>query len=132
MPSPSNANLTAVEVNNPDVRRRGWGATLEIWNEKLHYDFGLYLLLFIWLFSFTGLVLNHQWEIHNFWAKRQESTVTAKVQPIAVDSNNLRAQDLMRQLSLRGELSFADSPPPPGEFAFRVNKPGLLTDVHVD
>ena len=33
--------------------------TFETWNKKLHYYLGLYFLLFLWLFSFTGLLLNH-------------------------------------------------------------------------
>ena len=97
----------------------------------MHYYSGLYLLLFIWLFSFTGLVLNHQWEIHNYWAKRHESTFTQKVQPLA-GSGKAQAEDLMRQLSLRGELTLPDSPARQDRFDFRVYKPALLTDVQVD
>ena len=33
---------------------------LEVWNRKLHYYLGLYFLFFLWLFSLTGLMLNHQ------------------------------------------------------------------------
>ena len=114
------------------ARRRGWGETIEIWNEKLHYYSGLYLLLFIWLFSFTGLVLNHQWEIHKFWEKRKESTFTQKVQPPPGDSDMERAGDLMRQLHLRGEIQLTDSHPQPERFEFRVYKPPLLTDIRLD
>jgi len=39
--------------------RRPTGAVLEAWNRRLHYYLGLYFLLFLWLFSFTGLLLNH-------------------------------------------------------------------------
>ncbi|MDR3676437.1 MAG: PepSY-associated TM helix domain-containing protein [Acidobacteriota bacterium] len=133
MPLPSDAGRSpVVGAANTQARRRGWGATLETWNEKMHYYSGLYLLLFIWLFSFTGLVLNHQWEIHNFWAKRHESTFTQKVQPPVDSSAKARAEDLMRQLHLRGEMTLPDSPAQPGRFDFRVYKPALLTDVRVD
>jgi hypothetical protein len=120
------------EAAGGEARRRGWGERIEIWNEKLHYYSGLYLLLFIWLFSFTGLVLNHQWEIHNYWAKRHESTFMQKVQPPPGNSVMAQAEDLMRQLHLRGEITLPDSPAPPERFDFRVYKPALLTDVRVD
>src|SRR5881397_595831 len=33
--------------------------TFEVWNRKLHFYLGLYFLFFLWLFSLTGLLLNH-------------------------------------------------------------------------
>jgi hypothetical protein len=133
MPLPFDAERSpVVGAAGAEARRRGWGATLEIWNQKLHYYSGLYLLLFIWLFSFTGLVLNHQWEIHDYWAKRRESTFTQKVQLPKGNSGKEQAEGLMRQLHLRGELTLPDSPAQPERFDFRVYKPALLTDVRVD
>ena len=32
--------------------------TVETWNRKLHIYVGLYFLTFLWLFSFSGLLLN--------------------------------------------------------------------------
>ena len=133
MPLPFNVETQpAAGAERAKARCRDWGETIEIWNEKLHYYTGLYLLLFIWLFSFTGLVLNHQWEIHNYWAKRRESTFTQKVQPTPGSSGMAQAADLMRQLHLRGEIMLTDSPAQPGRFDFRVYKPAFWTDVRVD
>ena len=133
MPLPSKAERpSAAGAEVDEAGRRGWEETLEIWNARLHYYGGLYLLLFIWLFSFTGLVLNHQWEIHNFWAKRQESTFKQRVKPPSANSDMAQAEDLMRQLHLRGEITLPDSPAPPRRFDFRVYKPALLTDIQVD
>jgi hypothetical protein len=112
-------------------RGRGWGEALEIWNEKLHYYTGLYLLLFIWLFSFTGLVLNHQWEIHNWWAKRVDSTSTQTIQPPKGNAPLAQAEDLAAQLHMRGEIRLIPDSAP-GQLAFRVYKPGLLADARVD
>src|SRR5271157_1444410 len=133
MPLPFDATPPEmVEAASSEARRRGWGERIEIWNEKLHYYSGLYLLLFIWLFSFTGLVLNHQWEIYNFWAKRHESTFVQKIQPLSGNSEVAQAQDLMRQLRLRGEIRLSDAPAQPERFQFNVVKPAILTDVRVD
>jgi hypothetical protein len=114
------------------ARGRDWGETIDVWNAKLHYYVGLFLLLFIWLFSFTGLVLNHRWAFSNFWPKRTGSTFTQKIQPPGVNSGMTQAEDLMRQLHLRGEVVMNDSPAQPERFDFRVVKPALLTDIRVD
>jgi len=34
-------------------------ASSERWNRKLHFYTGLFLLFFLWLFAFSGLLLNH-------------------------------------------------------------------------
>ena len=46
---PSFAN----QVPQRTLRRRG-PATFEVWNRRLHFYIGLYLLFFLWLFGFTG------------------------------------------------------------------------------
>ena len=40
-------------------------AICERWNRKLHFYTGLFLIVFLWLFAFTGLLLNHPtWMFH--------------------------------------------------------------------
>ena len=37
---------------------------LETWNRTFHFYLGLYFLFFLWLFSLSGLMLNHgQWRV---------------------------------------------------------------------
>ena len=50
-----------------DLRR------FEVWNRKLHYYLGLYFLFFLWLFSLTGLMLNHQQWFRDLYERRQTS-----------------------------------------------------------
>ena len=46
-----------------------------VWNRRVHFYLGLYLLFFTWLFAFTGLLLNHpRWEFAQFWPSRIQST----------------------------------------------------------
>ena len=59
----------AADKPSPRAERRVW-----TWNRRLHFYLGLYFLLFIWLFSISGLFLNHQWSFEEFWPHRQEST----------------------------------------------------------
>ncbi len=46
---------------------------LEVWNRKLHYYLGLYFLFFLWLFSLTGLMLNHQQWFRDLYERDQAS-----------------------------------------------------------
>ena len=48
-------------------------AALDRWNRKLHYYAGLSLLFFMWLFAFSGLLLNHPtWSFVESWNNRKE------------------------------------------------------------
>ena len=44
---------------------------LDVWNRKLHYYLGLYFLFFLWLFSLTGLMLNHQQWFRNLYERAE-------------------------------------------------------------
>jgi hypothetical protein len=48
-------------------RGRGAFDSFLVWNRRVHYYLGLYLLFFIWLFAFTGVLLNHpRWQYAQF------------------------------------------------------------------
>src|SRR5215470_13665828 len=49
------------------------GAGFERWNRKLHFYFGLFMMFFVWLFVFSGLLLNHpKWKFHEHWSNRKQ------------------------------------------------------------
>lgn len=104
---------------------------LNFWNRKLHIHLGLFLLLFIWLFSISGLLLNHgSWEFASFWEQRkQKESVTEMTLPIGLDSAGL-LHLVMEKLDISGEVTnvkySADA------FDFRVGSPGVGRDLHVD
>ena len=51
----------------PERRERSGTNTFLVWNRRLHYYLGLYLLFFSWLFVLTGLLLNHpRWQFAQF------------------------------------------------------------------
>ena len=102
-----------------------------VWNQKLHIYIGLYLLVFVGFFAFSGLLLNHpKWEFTQFWPNRRESTAEFPVKKSDAPSDLAKAQDLMGQLDLSGELNQiiakADS------FEFHLNKPGEFVTVTVN
>src|SRR4051812_46879864 len=62
---------------SPDRTRLRTGLvphSLARWNRKLHFYSGLFLLFFVWLFAFSGLILNHPtWSFAESWNNRKET-----------------------------------------------------------
>ena len=114
-------------------RERRAADILLVWNRRLHYFIGLYLLFFCWLFVVTGLLLNHpRWRFAQFWPNRIQSTSEHQVQVPAGASNVAVAHDLMRQLDIRGEIQWPARQPPTGRLTFQVSRPGLIIDAKID
>jgi hypothetical protein len=104
--------------------------TFHFWSRKFHIHIGLFLLLFIWLFSLSGLLLNHHWEFATFWEQReQKESVTALILPSRLDSASL-IHAVVDELGISGEVTnvkySADA------VDFRVTSPGKGEDLHVD
>ncbi len=101
------------------------------WSRKIHIHLGLFLLLFIWLFSFSGLLLNHgEWAISSFWEQRKETKTTKTIQiPSSRDSSTV-ITSILSQLDLKGEVSNVKQWP--DSLHFRVAIPGLIKTLKVD
>src|SRR5262249_28628187 len=109
------------------------GGVLRRWNRKAHFYLGLYLLFFIWLFAFTGLLLNHsQWKFAEFWESRQQTTYERDIIPPSVGGDLVQARDLMHQLGIRGEVEWTKSNQDPNRFNFRVSRPGHIFEIKTD
>ena len=114
-------------------RTRGAVDTVLVWNRRVHYYLGLFLLFFIWLFAFTGLLLNHpRWQFAQFWPNRIQSTTEHTIAAVTAANDTDRARDVMRQLGVAGELQWPATQPANGPFTFQVNRPGLNVDVKAD
>ena len=101
-----------------------------VWNRRVHYYLGLYLLFFCWLFAFTGLLLNHpRWEFAQFWPNRTQSTTEHPFQTPQGTTDLERARGLMRQFGMAGEIQWPSAQSGTGSFAFQVSRPGLVIDV---
>lgn len=104
---------------------------LSYWNRKIHVHLGLFLLLFIWLFSFSGLLLNHGgWKISDFWEKRKEISTTSIVKIPAERNSTKLIQNILSQLYIKGEVNnvkmWTDS------INFRVSIPGEIRNFRVN
>jgi hypothetical protein len=107
-------------------------ALFEKWNRKVHYYLGLYFVFFLWLFSLTGLLLNHgQWAMALAANQRHETKDERTIQTPDGDTDLARARDLMRQLGLIGEINWP-TVQQPGQLTFNVNRPNEASQVQVD
>ena len=105
---------------------------MRIWNRKGHYYLGLYFLFFLWLFAFTGLLLNHSWTFAEFWPSRNVLTFERQVTVDAKTDDLSRARDTMRQLGIVGEIEWTATRIDSTTFAFRTTRPGRTWNVTVN
>ncbi|MBW3630151.1 MAG: PepSY-associated TM helix domain-containing protein [Gemmatimonadetes bacterium] len=125
---PTNAAPDVGSRLNRDSAKVVWS-----WTRRLHFYLGLYFLLFIWLFSISGLVLNHgKWEFADYWPDREESTATRAIEVPTATGDLAVAKDLMRQLGLSGEVNRTERKGRGDEFAFQVGRPGHVFDVEAN
>jgi hypothetical protein len=84
------------------------------------------------LFSFTGLLLNHpRWAI----ARIPNDASAPYERPIAAPSGDTdleRAQDILGQLGLEGEIEFPQAPQATGRLDFNVAYPKRAAQIRVD
>lgn len=107
------------------------GPSVEAWNRRVHYFLGLYFVLFIWLFSFTGLLLNHsRWRIARI-PNDASPVYEQAIQSPSGATDLSRARDVIRQLGLRGEIDWPASRQS-GRLDFNVVYPRQATQVRVD
>jgi hypothetical protein len=107
--------------------------TFETWNRKLHYYLGLYFLFFIWLFAFSGLLLNNSgWKTFEFWENRKQSTEERAITAPPAGSDLAQAENLVRQLGLTGEIDWTASRANNNALKFRVTRPGIVIDITAD
>ncbi len=104
--------------------------TFEVWNRKAHYYLGLYLLFFLWLFSLTGLMLNHQQWFRDLY-ERRETKYDGTIDGPSGETQLAQTLDVMRQLNLAGEVDLPASQPV-GHIDFNVSRPSGAAQVRVD
>ncbi len=125
--------MPSVADRTPKAVRRRFLNTFELWNRKIHYYLGLYFLFFLWLFAFTGLLLNHPaWTFADFWPNRKETKFERQIQPPVPGGDYAQARDLMRQLGIPGEIEWTTTRSDPRLFKFRVGRAGHIFEIDAD
>lgn len=94
------------------------------WNRKIHIYLGLYLLFFMWLFGFSGLLLNHHWEFANFWENRIETGYDKTIQISEERDQEALVHEIMNKLNLNGSLNNMIFSTDSVFFNFVISKPG--------
>jgi hypothetical protein len=110
-------------------------AFCERWNRKLHFYSGLFLLIFLWLFAVSGLLLNHpNWTFHESWLNRTETKFTRPIvaPPAGLTSDLEQAHDLMRQMSIDGEILWTTTRGDGAPFVFQVRTPRHFYFISAD
>ena len=104
--------------------------TAHNFNRKIHIHVGLCLLFFIWLFSFTGLLLNHNgWKFASFWDERKEITYNFTL-PVSMRDASLQESAIMDFLKITGEVQ--EQKRFDQTLSFRVMSPGDIMDINVN
>src|SRR5438067_6498631 len=105
------------------------------WNRKLHFYAGLFLLFFVWLFAFSGLILNHPtWSFAESWTNRKERNYEKeiKVPGPEVKGDLAQAREILRQLGIEGEILWTTTRTDPNQFDFQVRRPGYFFFIKAD
>ena len=110
-------------------------AGFERWNRKLHFYAGLFLLFFVWLFAFSGLILNHpSWRFTEFWSYRAQRNYERDIVVPGPDAKGdlAQAREIMGQLGIVGEILWTTTRTDPNEFDFQVRRPGHFFFIKAD
>ena len=110
-------------------------ARLERWNRKLHFYAGLFLLFFIWLFAFSGLILNHpSWSYTESWKNRKESNYEREISTGALEAKGDldQAHAILKPLGIQGEILWTTTRTDTNLFEFQIRRPGHFFFIKAD
>ena len=126
---------SATEQTIKSQRRSRLWAQCKRWNRKLHFYSGLFLLFFLWLFAFSGLLLNHSsWISAQFWKSRKETNYERELAAPGpeVKGDLAQAREIMAALDIEGEILWTTTRTSPDLFEFQVRRPGHLFFISAD
>jgi hypothetical protein len=105
----------------------------ELWNRRLHFHIGLFLLFFVWLFAFTGLLLNHpKWSFADFWPAHQQTTFERQIHRPPAGGDLEQARNILAQLGITGEIEWTSARADSSKLNFRASRPGHMYDFKAD
>ena len=108
-------------------------SAFETWSRKLHIYLGLLSLFFLWLFSLSGIILNHpKWQFAGFWENRSQKSYELRVSRPQAQEVMLVAKAVMVQLDIHGEIAGRIVQPSSGEIDFQVTRPGHIFGIKAD
>lgn len=113
---------------NNSQRKKG----LSKWNRKIHIYFGLFFLLFIWLFGISGVLLNHHWEFTNSWEKREVISYEKRIEISNEREKRRLQQEIVDKINLNGSIVNLRYSSDSLFLNFIVSKPGTRYEIQAD
>jgi len=126
---------SATESTSKSPRASRFRAGFERWNRKLHFYAGLFLLFFVWLFAFSGLVLNHPtWSFAESWSNRKDTNYEREITAPGpeVKGDLAQAREILRQLEIEGEILWTTTRTDANQFEFQARRPGHFFFLKAD
>ena len=102
------------------------------WSRKIHMYIGLFLLFFIMLFGFSGLLLNHHWESAKFWENRKVTKYDQTIQISGEREQTALLHEIVNKLHLNGSIINPRFSNDSILLSFIVAKPGTRYDVQAN
>jgi len=99
------------------------------WNRKVHIYLGLFLLLFIWLFGISGVLLNHHWEFANSWEKRKVASYDKVIELSSERDKHVLVHEILNKLDLNGNIINLRYSADSANLNFLVVRPGIRYDL---
>ncbi len=100
---------------------------------RFHYLVGLFLLAELWIFVFSGLMLNHpQWQISQFWGRRTTTHRRVPLPELTAAKDEDRAVELMNALGISGELESISWSSNTDGYSLTVARPAFITRIVID
>ena len=108
-------------------------SVVEVWSRRLHIYIGLYFLFFLWLFTLSGVVLNHpNWHIAGFWSERRQISREVRIFRPAETGDLSVCRSLLAQMGIRGEIAGRINRAGSDVISFRVVRPGDIYDINTN
>ncbi len=110
------------------MNKREFPRTFGKWNRKIHIYLGLYFLLFLWLFSISGLVMNHpKWFGYKVDRSPREAQITLPQGLTDMEA----AKHIRENLGLKGEILLRRQNRK-GQLIFMVMRPNKRVNVNLN
>ncbi len=99
---------------------------------RLHIHLGLFLIMFIWLFFVSGLILNHgSWKFARFYENRKENNKVFVISNALFRDDNEMIRLIEAKLKIVGEVSQFKKDTA-GFVNFSISSPGLINNISIN
>ena len=100
---------------------------------RFHSLLGMFLLVELWIFALSGLMLNHPlWEVSQFWGRRDSVKREVPLPSLSAGTDEERASALKQALGVSGELESLSWSSKSNGYSLNIVRPARITTLSVD